>query len=146
MHRQLVIRETAEVFQRDDFAFLARERVQCFFKRKPRVVSRRRCQELYVVDVLRGPAFCGHLVTTIPEQNVEPLVKRPRRVKPADCLESVDKSFLNRVLGIITIEQNGDSMTDRTFLIALDQVPKRFPVTLLTSFNRLGIIQRRLTR
>jgi hypothetical protein len=36
-------------------------------------------------------------------------------------------------------------MSDRTFLIPLDNVPKRFPVTLLTSFNRLGIIHRRLT-
>src|SRR5688572_6409846 len=124
-----------------------RERAQCLFERQPRIVncSWLRGQELNVVNVLRGPAFCTQLVTTIPKQNVEPLVKRPRRVKPADRLESINKSFLNRVLGIITIEQNSDSMTDRAFLITLDKMPKSFPVTLLTTFNRLGIIHRRLT-
>jgi hypothetical protein len=121
--------------------------MQRLFERQARVVNRSclRGQQLNVVKVLRGPAFCGQLVTTVPKQNIEPLVKRPRRVKPADCLESVNKSFLNGVLSIIPIEQNSDSMSDRTFLIPLDNVPKRFPVTLLTSFNRLGIIHRRLT-
>jgi hypothetical protein len=103
-----------------------------------------RGQELNVVKVLSGPASCAQLVTTVPKQNVEPLVKRPRRIKPADCLESVNKSFLHCVFSISPIEQNSDSMTDCASLISLDEVPKRFPVTLLTSLNRPGIIHRRL--
>jgi hypothetical protein len=104
-----------------------------------------RGQERSLVEAFRRATSSRQFVTAVPKQNVKPLVKRPRRVKPADCLESVNKSFLNGVLTIIPIEQNSDSMSDRTFLIPLDNVPKRFPVTLLTSFNRLGIIHRRLT-
>ena len=50
-----------------------------------------------------------------------------------------------RVLGIITMEQNRHCMSDRTFLIAFDKVTKGFPVTLLTSLNRLDIIHRCLS-
>ncbi|HEX3183762.1 MAG TPA: hypothetical protein VHQ94_03145, partial [Pyrinomonadaceae bacterium] len=85
---------------------------------------------------------CRHFVTTVPQQNVEPLVKRPRRVKRADCSESIDKSLLNRVLSIVTIEQNRQRMSDRTLLIPLDEMPKNFPVTLLTSLDCFGIFHR----
>src|SRR5918996_5905886 len=127
MRGEFVIREPTEILQGDYFAFLMRERVQCLFKCKPRIVFSLRGQELNILEVLRGPASCSHLVTTVPQQNVEPLVKRQRRVKPANCFESVNKSLLNRVLSIITIEQNRHRMSDRTFLITLDKMTKGFP-------------------
>src|SRR6185369_12012101 len=86
------------------------------------------------------PALAQTRCSVSREQNVKPLVKRPQRIKPADCPENVNESFLNRVLGITTMEQNSESVCDGTFLITLDKMPESFPLTVLTSFECLGII------
>src|SRR5688572_455842 len=123
---QLVIRKPAEILQRHYFAFLTCQRVQSLLQRNSRFVNQPslRCHVQSLVKAYCRATFCDQLVTAVSQQNVEPLVKRPRRVKRTDCFESVNKSFLNRVLSVITIEQNRERMSDRTFLVTLDHMAK----------------------
>ncbi len=144
MRGDFVIREPAEVFQRNDFAFVMCQRVQCFFKRESGFVShsRLRSQERSLAEAFPRPTSSGQLVAAVSKQHVKPLVKRPRGIERADCLESVNKSVLDRVLSIVTIEQNHHRLRDRAFLISLHKVPENLPVALLTSLYGFGIFHR----